>query len=116
VIKVGDSVGNADPYIGAGLGAALVDSDRAVRLLTSTAPDGALAKGGLATDIVDGHRTLIRQADLIRHTRSLALRLLPAAHLDEQLSPSDAGRSPGLSLVVQIVNRLPLPGAHHDSA
>lgn len=95
VLKIGDSAGNADPYIGAGVAAALVDAEAAVRVLSGAGEPTRLA-GAAAEGVLAGHRRLGAQAGLMVDVRGAALRLLPRARFDESLRPADLGPSFGL--------------------
>jgi 2-polyprenyl-6-methoxyphenol hydroxylase-like FAD-dependent oxidoreductase len=107
IIKVGDSAGNADPYIGAGVAAALVDARAAVRALT-TPGDTARQLSQAAQDVLTGHRHLGRQAKLMIRVRDYAMRFLPKAHFDERLSPQDLGQSRVLDAVANTLTNLPI--------
>ncbi|MCW2926647.1 MAG: monooxygenase [Thermoleophilia bacterium] len=107
VLKLGDSAGNADPYIGAGVTAALADSRAAVRALTQTGDPARLARQA-ADDVMLGHRSLGLQAGLMVHTRSLGLRALPDARFDRPLTPEMLGQSSELDLVARLLTKLPI--------
>lgn len=107
ILKIGDSAGNADPYIGAGMAAALVDSRSAVRELTRSGSPEALV-GNAARDVIDGHRHLARDAGLMVRARGLGMRMLPPAHFDERLSRSDLGSSMGLDFVSRFLTSRPI--------
>jgi 2-polyprenyl-6-methoxyphenol hydroxylase-like FAD-dependent oxidoreductase len=104
ILKIGDSAGNADPYIGAGMAAALVDARAATRALTAPGSPEALVRNAAAR-VLDGHRQLGREAGLMVRTRGIGMRLLPPAHFDERLKPDDMGSSFGLDLVQRFLTR-----------
>jgi 2-polyprenyl-6-methoxyphenol hydroxylase-like FAD-dependent oxidoreductase len=107
VLKIGDSAGNADPYIGAGVAAALVDAVTATRVLTSPGDPVLLARAA-ADDVLAGHRNLASQASKMIRARPIAMRLLPDASFDETLRPADLGRSRILDAVAAILTTRPI--------
>ena len=92
VLKIGDSAGNADPYIGAGVAAALVDAQAAVRALTGKGDPMQLARAA-AEDVLTGHRNIGLQAGFMLAIRGVGMRRLPSARFDETLHPDDLGAS-----------------------
>lgn len=111
ILKVGDSAGNADPYIGAGVAAALVDGVAAARAITGGG-DPVLAARAAADDVLAGHRSLARQASLMIEARPFAMRTLPAASFDETLEPSMLGRSRILDAAARFIGNRSIPTAH----
>jgi 2-polyprenyl-6-methoxyphenol hydroxylase-like FAD-dependent oxidoreductase len=110
ILKIGDSAGNADPYIGAGVAAALIDSKKAVAALT--APGDVVANiRGAADGVLAGHKALGWQAEILREGRPLAMRTLPSASLDESFRASDMRVSIPLELSARAITKLPVPGA-----
>lgn len=107
VLKIGDSAGNADPYIGAGTAAALVDARNAIRALASDGDPLRLVSQA-AEDVLAGHRNLGHQAELMVKVRGLGLRSLPKAHFDERLSARDLGPSRVMDLTARVLTRLPI--------
>ncbi|MCW2921360.1 MAG: monooxygenase FAD-binding protein [Thermoleophilia bacterium] len=107
ILKIGDSAGNADPYIGAGAAAALVDARSAVRALTRPGDDVHLV-GQAAEDVLAGHRNLGAQAGMMVRARSLALRSLPDVDLGERLTASDLRPSRFLDLTARLLTHLPI--------
>ncbi len=107
VLKIGDSAGNADPYVGAGVAAALVDAAAATRALSSPGDAVALARAA-ADDVLEGHRNLGRTAGYMRDVRSLALRLLPDAPMDASIERSDLRRSRVLEAVASVLTTRPI--------
>lgn len=107
ILKIGDSAGNADPYIGAGVAAALTDSRAAVKALTSPG-DIATLTSQAAEHVLLGHELLGAQAGLMVKVRSLGLRSLPAAHFDERLSAADLGASTNLDRLARLLTSLPI--------
>src|SRR5690606_35198234 len=61
ILKIGDAAGNADPYIGAGVAAALVDAQSAVKALTGGGSPASRMRAA-ADDVIAGHRNLGAQA------------------------------------------------------
>lgn len=111
VLKVGDSAGNADPYIGAGVAAALVDAMSAARAITGGV-DPVVAARAAAEDVLAGHRALARQASLMIDARPFAMRTLPAARFDESLRPEMLGRSRILDAAARFIGNRSIP-THH---
>ena len=107
ILKLGDSAGNADPYIGAGLAAALVDAQSAVRALTK--PGGLTENLREAAEHVRaGHDMLGDQGSLMVRARGLGLRFLPSAHFDQRLRPDDLGDSWMLDKLTQALTNQPI--------
>lgn len=111
ILKVGDSAGNADPYIGAGVAAALVDARAAARAITGGG-DPVLAARAAAEDVLAGHRSLARQASLMIDARPFAMRTLPAASFDETLEPSMLGRSRILDAAAHFIGNRSIRASH----
>jgi 2-polyprenyl-6-methoxyphenol hydroxylase-like FAD-dependent oxidoreductase len=107
ILKIGDSAGNADPYIGAGTAAALVDARNAVRALSSDA-DPLTQVSQAAEDVLRGHRFLGEQAGMMVKVRGIGLRSLPSAHFDERLAASDLGTSRVMDLTARVLTNLPI--------
>ncbi len=107
ILKVGDSAGNADPYIGAGTAAALVDARSAAAALSGGGDDLTQVRQA-AKDGLDGHRHLGDQAELMVRVRGLGLRSLPSAHFDERLSARDLGPSRVMDLTARVLTSLPI--------
>jgi flavin-dependent dehydrogenase len=109
MLKIGDSAGNADPYIGAGVAAAFVDARAAARALSGTGDPVRMASIA-ARDVLAGHRNLGAQAGFMRDARGIGLRMLPRAHFDESLSRADLGPSTGLDIVTRFLTSRPIRG------
>lgn len=107
ILKIGDSAGNADPYIGAGVAAALVDAQTATRALTAPG-DTVVNARGAAEAILDGHRALGWQAERMRDARPVAMRTLRSAPLDETLRESDLKTSLPFEATARFISSLPL--------
>jgi 2-polyprenyl-6-methoxyphenol hydroxylase-like FAD-dependent oxidoreductase len=107
ILKIGDSAGNADPYIGAGVAAALVDARSAVHALTTPGDVSTLTRAA-AEEVLAGHRNLGMQAGLLVKVRGIGLRSLPSAHFDERLAASDLGTSRGMDALARFLTRLPI--------
>lgn len=99
VLKIGDSVGNADPYIGAGVAAALLDATTATRLLT--ADSATLAREG--NDVIRAHRHLAMQASAMLAARPVAMRTMHPGDFDGALQRADLQPSWVLELASQLL-------------
>lgn len=107
VLKLGDSAGNADPYIGAGVAAALVDARTAVTALTRPGDPAALLRAA-SDDVLAGHRSLGRQAQFMLDVRDLAFQVLPHRRFDDTLQPDSLRRSRVLDAVAATLTNVPI--------
>lgn len=107
IVKVGDSAGNADPYIGAGVAAALVDGTSAARLLSRQDEFSSLARAA-SDDVLAGHRSLARQAELMIRLRERAFSVLPKVSFDEPISAADLRRSRTIDALAGTITYLPI--------
>jgi 2-polyprenyl-6-methoxyphenol hydroxylase-like FAD-dependent oxidoreductase len=108
MVKIGDSAGNADPYIGAGVAAGLVDAKKAVEALTKPGNTAEHLQQA-SRDILNGHRLLGWQAQRMVDVRGLAMKAFPDAHFDERLKPDDLDDSRVLDWVTRGLTSLPIP-------
>lgn len=107
ILKIGDAAGNADPYIGAGVAAALVDARAATRALTQPGDAVALARSA-AEDVLAGHRSLGRQAGIMVRARDVAMRVFPDASFDAGVTRADVQQSRALGALADFLTSRPI--------
>lgn len=108
ILKIGDSAGNSDPYIGAGVAAALVDARTAIQILSKPGLSEHSSRSA-ADDVIRGHEALSSQAATMIKLRNLAFRTLPRGDFDGNLKPADLGDSLPLEVVAQVLTNRNIP-------
>jgi 2-polyprenyl-6-methoxyphenol hydroxylase-like FAD-dependent oxidoreductase len=111
IIRIGDSAGNADPYIGAGVAAGLDDARRAATALLADDPQRALL--GAARQIRAGHRNLEWRAQLMKLGRRVFSDSLPQVSFDS-VRPDQARPTPRMDRITRALAERPIHPKGHS--